>query len=486
VSTVLGPATNGPVKLSDFYNEKILPRLTPELVYDWPGHNWHRSREKWRGACPHHTSESGTSFNISLDTLTWFCPACDIGGGPVQYLHWLQGGTGSPKGREFVDVLRVLAERTGLALPERELTDEERAAAEIAAAKRGALEVVYRICQDHLWSDAGESARAYLHSRGIGDDASHALELGLYPALREIREALAGAGYQPSIDTATWQRLVGYVTFPWRDDYGQPLTLYGRWPGSKGWPDGCEKTMALPGEGSKGSPLYFDRLRRAHLTDAVLVEGLLDAAVGQANGLTNIVAYVGAQPSYAQHAVLARHRIKTATICSDPDKGGEGGTLSFLRNADPSIRTYVAPTLPDGQDPDEFILKNGVDGWQRHIGLAEPGHAWRARHILAQHDLVTAKGRDDARVDLVEYARTVQEHEQDAIAVVAAEPLQLDAGTLRRYLGSEGDPRNGHSEQSVPTPLRAVPQSCRPRYAASSWRGQAPCPAPPTSSGSHW
>jgi hypothetical protein len=62
-------ATNGRVKLSDFLNDEIRPRLTADLVYDWPGHNWHRSHRKWRGACPHHTSESGTSFNVSLDTL---------------------------------------------------------------------------------------------------------------------------------------------------------------------------------------------------------------------------------------------------------------------------------------------------------------------------------------------------------------------------------------------------------------------------------
>jgi hypothetical protein len=202
--------------------------------------------------------------------------------------------------------------------------------------------------------------------------------------------------------------------------------------------------MALPGEGSKGSPLYFDRLRRAHHEGAVLVEGLLDAAVAQANGLTNVVAYVGGQPSHAQHRVLARHRMKTVTICSDPDKGGEGGILSFLRNIDPSIRAYVAPKLPDGLDPDEFILTRGVDGWREHIAKAETGHVWRTRHILGRHDLATAKGRDDARVELVEYARTVQEHERDDIANAAAEPLQMDRGTLRGYLAGD-DRRNGHA-----------------------------------------
>jgi hypothetical protein len=441
-------ATNGPVKLSDFYNDEIRPRLTPELVYDWPGHDWHRSHGKWRGACPQHTSESGTSFNVSLDTLAWFCPACDVGGGPVQYVHWRQGGTGSPRGREFVEVLRDLADRIGLTLPERELTDEERARAEAAAAKRGALELVYRVCQDRLWSDAGTRARSYLHGRGINDDAIHALELGLYPPLAEIRAKLRAAGYATEIGTGCWQKLVGYGTFPWRDDYGQPLTLYGRWPGTTGWPNGCEKTMALPGEGSKSSPLYFDRLRRAHHDDAVLVEGLLDAAVAQANELTNVVAYVGGQPSHAQHRVLARHRIKTATICSDPDKGGEGGIVSFLRNVAPSIRAYVAPRLPDGTDPDQFILAGGVEGWREHIARADPGHIWRTRHILGRHDLATPKGRDDAREELAEYARPRLPHERDDITNVASGPLQMDAGTLRRYLAGD-DRRNGHASAAT-------------------------------------
>jgi hypothetical protein len=57
--------------------------------------------------------------------------------------------------------------------------------------------------------------------------------------------------------------MTGYAVFPWADASGQPMTHYGRWP-AKTVPDdeADKKTLALPGEGTKASPLYFDRARR--------------------------------------------------------------------------------------------------------------------------------------------------------------------------------------------------------------------------------
>lgn len=430
--------------LVDFYRHEILPRLTADQVYTHPAHNWRRSADKWRGACPWHTSESGSSFNVTLSNLLFFCPGCDVGGDPIQYLYRLRGGHGAPRGQDFIDILRELAGQAGVSLPEKKLTPEEQAAAEAQAEKRAALELVYRHCQSVLWSDRGELARAYLLERGLGDEAVRDLELGLYPPLAELRAVLRAAGFRMTVNEGLWGGLVGYVTFPWREEYGHPLTLYGRWPGSDLPNAEAPKTTALPGEGSKQSPLYFDRVRKAHKDEPVMVEGLFDAAVAQAHGHVEVVAYVGAQPSLAQLATLKRHGIKAATICPDPDAAGNKGILSFLRNLDGSIRAYVAPELPDHTDPDQYILGHGIDAWREHIARAVRGPIYRSGAILRDHDLETAKGRDAALENLKAYASTLHGRDLDDVTALVAEPLRIAATTLRAELEQTSERRNGH------------------------------------------
>ena len=420
--------------LVDLLRCEILPRLSADQVYTDPSHNWTRSIGKWRGACPWHASKSGGSFNVSLDNLLWYCAGCGFGGDPVQYIWRLRGGIGSVRGQDFVDIVRELARTAGVVFPERQLSAEDLAVAEARAAKRAALETVYRRCQDELWSDRGEAARAYLHERGLNDDAITDLGLGLYPQLCEIRGVLAGAGYGTSENEGAWDKLTGFVTFPWHDEYGHALTLYGRWPGRQPPADGRAKTLALPGEGSKASPLYFERARRFHRRDIVMVEGLLDAAVAQSRGLTDVVAYVGGQPSYAQLRTLHRCGIRAVTICPDPDAGGNAGIVSFVKNVDPSIRAYVAPDLPDSHDPDEFIIEHGEDAWHQHVGRAVRGAVYRASTILRESDLTSAKGRDDALDALSEYATGLPARDLDDIVELAVEPLRMQPATLRAHL----------------------------------------------------
>src|SRR4051812_34115582 len=179
-----------------------------------------------------------------------------------------------------------------------------------------------------------------------------------------------------------------------------------------------------------------------------MVEGLLDAAAAQAHWLVEVVAYVAGAPALSQLRTIARHGIVAATICPDPDSGGEAGILSFLRNLDPKIRGYVAPELPDGHDSDEFSLSRGVGARREQIGRVERGPIYRARSILKKHDheLATDRGRDAALDELTCYAAEVQARDLDDIVEVAAVPLGMQAETLRSVLGALGDRRNGHVE----------------------------------------
>jgi DNA primase len=109
---------------------------------------------------------------------------------------------------------------------------------------------------------------------------------------------------------------------------GRPF--YGRWP-ARTPAEGKPKTLALPGEGTKASLLYFDRARRAGLKELVLVEGLIDAALLQAKGDAGVVACMGSQFSASQLETLDHYGVRSITICLDPDGAGEKGTLACIK-----------------------------------------------------------------------------------------------------------------------------------------------------------
>jgi hypothetical protein len=252
------PRRGSGVDLGAFLDEQVLPRLTAEAVFTHDSHRWQKDGDKWRGGCPWHKSKSGTAFYIDARTLSWRCPACGPGvcGGPVQYRWQLRGGKGSPRGKDFVDVVRELAELAGVEFPERPLTPQEQEAARRRDLRRALLEAVSGQCEALLWSKAGEAALANLRDRGFTDEDLRSLGCGLYPDVDVLRAALVKAGFsRDDIKTACVlsARMVGYATFPWPDDRGVLLTLYGHYP-AKTPPDGKPKKMALPNPGERGDP----------------------------------------------------------------------------------------------------------------------------------------------------------------------------------------------------------------------------------------
>lgn len=116
-------ASDGDRTLSEFLHQDVLPRLSPEQIYNWSGHDWQpdHSGTKYRGCCPWHESQSGTAFFIDRkdDEWLWNCSGCNnIGGGAIQYRHRLKGGDGKPRRRDFVDLVAELAAEAGVPIPE--------------------------------------------------------------------------------------------------------------------------------------------------------------------------------------------------------------------------------------------------------------------------------------------------------------------------------------------------------------------------------
>jgi Protein of unknown function (DUF3987)/CHC2 zinc finger/Bifunctional DNA primase/polymerase, N-terminal len=102
---------------SEILEQEILPRLDAEDFYGEYLPKLKRVGKTLKSLCPFH-QEKTPSFTISPEGKTYHCFGCGAGGGPVQFLHQIGGGSGSPSGKEFIDIVRQLGDRVGVSLPE--------------------------------------------------------------------------------------------------------------------------------------------------------------------------------------------------------------------------------------------------------------------------------------------------------------------------------------------------------------------------------
>jgi len=376
--------------LDAYLARTVYPSLFNRLDSAFPEFGWesrggHWTATKWPADFPYRVeNEHPDRLMVYANRPYWIKVHGHDG---VRFLDFVNNGQ-KVKGPDFLAAVRKLCDLAGVRFPERSLTPEQAETARKNEARRSILDTIMDYARGRLWASSGDNARAYLHARGFTDEDIRSLGLGLYESASVAREAILKGGHdeKEAEDSAVlWKKLEGYIIIPWADDHGRPLTLYGRWK-EKSPPAEKPKTIALPGEGTKRSPLYFDRARAAGHIDLVLVEGVFDAALLQVRGDCRAVASVAAQLNENQLETLRRHHVRSVYICGDPDGGGDRGTLANMAALEKAgIKAYVVPRLPDGIDPDEYVHAHGIDAWKALVSRSEHAYGFRAREIVDRH-----------------------------------------------------------------------------------------------------
>jgi hypothetical protein len=290
-----------------------------------------------------------------------------------------------------------------------------------------------------------------------------------------------------------WPRLRNYVIVPWFDELGRPPSVYGRWPGADlplqkdhvGWkwksdkereawegrkaageamPEWEEprlpKTFSLPGKDSKCVPLCFDRVVKAGHDEAVIVEGWLDALMLQARGETRACAPLAAQLSREQLKTLQRCGIKRAFICGDPDGGGDRGTVANVKAlAEHGVTPFVVPRLPDGLDPDEFVVTKGIEAWRALLRQSRHGYRHLAGLVVTAHKASHGEREpgDDVWVDALRDAalsdaRTLPRGREDWLRGYFAEVVEAAGGSADDLLKAMRESPGGHDDRQQATP----------------------------------
>lgn len=417
--------------------------------------NLKRRGKNLTGLCPFH-SEKTPSFNIYPGNNSYYCFGCGKGGGVINFVM-------DAERLDFVEAVKWLAQRAGMALPEQSWDDS------LSKLRMRILEVnreAGRFFYQTLASPEGRAGLDYFRGRGLDPGTIKKFGLGYAPESGfGLTNHLRAKGYtveeMTQADVARlsqrgnpYDRYRGRVMFPIFDLRGNVVAFGGRVLTD-------EKPKYINTSDTpvyhKSSGLFAMNLaKNSDSRQLILAEGYMDVIALHRAGFSNAIASLGTSLTEEQARMMKRYADE-AVICYDSDEAGQKATqraIPILKNAGLRVRVV---TVPGGKDPDEFMRNYGKDGPLRFKQLLEGGGTdveYRLQKLRDQYGLETEAGRARYLSEAVEQVlgKLRDPMEQDVYAGKLAEETGVGKD---RILAAAGGPARREAKKEEKQLIRA-------------------------------
>ena len=418
-----------------------------------------KAGQNLKGLCPFH-QEKSPSFTVNSSKQIFHCFGCGAGGNVFTFLTRITGTS-------FPEVVRDLGRKVGIEIQE-SAGQSGPLAAQTARVESLNQAVVGWFRQNLNDPKLGEEARTYLAGRGMTDATLERFAVGfvsnewdgLSKALMKqgftaAELAMAGLTVAREHASGSYDRFRGRVMFPITDLRKRVVGFGGRILG-----EGTPKYLNSPDTPlfKKGQTLYALDLAReavARLKTVIVVEGYFDAVALHQAGLTHTVATLGTALT-AEHIQVLRRFASKVVLLFDPD---QAGVRAALRGLDLFVNSGLGVkvvTLPDGDDPDTYVRKQGPEAFARLEEQAPSLLDFALEQRLSTAESSTIEGRIRSVDDVLRILQK-SEHpiEREERIRVVAERLGISQQRLiERYpalVQSEGH-RPAPVQSADPTP----------------------------------
>lgn len=365
-----------------------------------------KNGHRYWGLCPFH-GEKTASFSVDQEKQLYYCFGCKASGSVIQFVMDMER-------LEYVEAVKHLADQLHMPLPQmvedpdyqRKRDQRER----LLAANTEAA----RFFHQTLFTEEGKPVMDYLKGRGLSDAVIRRFGLGAAPnrwdaltkhligmgyteeelrlcGLTVIREAEPATAETPAKPRRAFDMFRNRAIFPIIDQYGKVLAFGGRILGQ-----GQPKYL-----NTSDTPVFNKRLgvyaanllrKERHLERVVLVEGYMDVVSLSQFGVTGVCATLGTALTPEQARLLKRFAPKVY-ISYDGDSAGQHAILRGLDILEAEGIPARVLDFPDGLDPDEFIRRDGIEGFEKLPALTP--ETYRMRRLREQFDLSTQEGRTE-------------------------------------------------------------------------------------------
>ena len=370
-----------------------------------------KAGREYAACCPFH-NEKTPSFTVSPGKQFYHCFGCGAHGTALGFLM-------EHDHLSFPEAVEELARVAGMEVPR-----------EAGSAPDRGREDLYHITEQAADIYAAglaqvPAARDYVRSRGLDDEMIARFRLGFAPdAWDTIVRRLGGseqaernllrAGLASERESGgLYDRFRGRLMFPIRDVRGRVIGFGGRVLG-----EGEPKYLNSPETPlfHKGRELYGLYEARQVLRDIprlLVVEGYMDVIGLHQAGIPWAVATLGTATT-GDHANRLFRVTPEIVFCFDGDAAGRRAAWRALENVLGGLtegRQVRFLFLPEGEDPDSLVAKEGAERFAARVDDAEPLSRFLLRRLAEQVDMSSL----DGRARLAELARPLVRRVPDGV-----------------------------------------------------------------------
>jgi len=327
-----------------------------------------KTGQNWKGLCPFH-SEKTPSFTVSQVKQMFHCFGCSTGGDVFAFIM-------KHENLSFQEALALLAKKAGVALPD---AGSFRRTSEKDEKIRNILIETREYFSEQLGRSS--TASAYVKERGISEDMLRRFRVGYAPEgwqnlTRHLKtkgykeQELVSAGLAVAGNKGTYDMFRNRVIFPIENSSGTVIAFGGRAFG-----DATPKYLNSPETAvfKKSETLYglYHAKEEIRKQGRVLItEGYMDVIICHQYGFGNAVAPLGTALT-AGHLQRLRTLAGRALLVFDGDAAGKAAAKRAL----PFIcqNNFLASVLilPDQEDPDSYLRKNGAESFAQLLEKAQ-------------------------------------------------------------------------------------------------------------------
>ena len=403
-----------------------------------------KAGRNYAACCPFH-SEKSPSFTVSPDKQFYHCFGCGAHGNAISFMMEFEQ-------LEFVEAIEELAQLHHLDVPREQGAAKARPAAQ--ADDYNLMQQAAAFYQQQLLKHPdAEKVQQYVAKRGLSAQTLADFAIGYAPdGWDNLLKQLSPVNNKLLRDQLVELRLINRndngreydffrdrLMFPIRDKRGRVIAFGGRVLG-----DGTPKYLNSPESRlfHKGRELYglFEaRQQPGHLEQVLVVEGYMDVVALAEHDIRFAVACLGTATTSDHMHTLFRYTPKVV-CCYDGDRAGRDAAWRALQNALPQLKDGVELNfvfLPDGEDPDTLVQKEGKAAFLQRIAAATPLNQYFFEHLIQEFDPATDAGKSALSVKAAELIKQIpsefyRDSLSDKLANLLGKPRERTKAVVKR------------------------------------------------------